>query len=439
VPDADTAAAAAADSASRPKRTTLSTLRYDLRAAIPEPAKQLLALFKGELSLVVTISSAYGYFLAGDLNWSWIGLACTFSGTIALAFAAAVGNQIREVPFDRMMPRTQRRPLVTGYFTVPQAYAMQAALIGTGVPLLLIAAQGHPLAATLGLATGALYTLVYTPVKRMHRWNTELGAVVGAIPVLVGWSCAVPSWNAHMLSAGALAEPVGVLASMGCWHALAGFFFLYAWQMQHFMTIAFKEQASYARAGYHMMAGSAAVKKGLAWVGLLCLFPVACYATGVTSFMFVISGSLANAMVVLPYLAWYRALHSPLSAGGGIGGVATQRWAKKTLGLGVLYFLVFVALTLFHVVAQPPSMVHNLVPVQWRRWAMAVCTHKSQHMREEIERLKQVEAEEAEAKRRVHQQQLKAIAATKLPAEAAATTATAAPTPAAGPLSLPKP
>jgi len=334
-------------------------------------------------------------------------LACTFGGTIALAFAAAVGNQIREIEFDRQMPRTQRRPLVTGFFSVKQAYAMQAALVGSGVPLLLYAANGHPLAAFLGLATGALYTLVYTPCKRVHRWNTELGAVVGALPVLVGWSCAVPNWNAHMLSAGALAEPVGVWASMGCWHALAGFFFLYAWQMQHFMTIAFKEQVSYARAGYHMMQGKAAVKKGAAWIAALTVFPLACYAAEVTSFMFVISGSLANLLVAVPYFFWWRALaHS-----GGVGGPDAQRWAKKTLGFGVLYFLVMVALTLFHVVAQPPSMVHNLVPDKWRLWALAVCTHKSPQMRAEIERLRAQRDAELLQQQQQQQRQLTASSA----------------------------
>ena len=47
-----------------------------------------------------------------------------------------------------------------------------------------------PLAAMLAGLNVGLYTLVYTPMKRIHPCNTTIGAIVGAVPPLIGWSAA---------------------------------------------------------------------------------------------------------------------------------------------------------------------------------------------------------------------------------------------------------
>jgi protoheme IX farnesyltransferase len=46
--------------------------------------------------------------------------------------------------------------------------------------------QANTITAELGAANVLLYTLVYTPLKQMHPINTWVGAVVGAIPPLMG-------------------------------------------------------------------------------------------------------------------------------------------------------------------------------------------------------------------------------------------------------------
>ena len=50
--------------------------------------------------------------------------------------------------------------------------------------------QANALTAGLGLANIALYAGVYTPLKVVSAANTWVGAVVGAIPPLMGWTAA---------------------------------------------------------------------------------------------------------------------------------------------------------------------------------------------------------------------------------------------------------
>ena len=71
-----------------------------------------------------------------------------------------------------------------------------------------------------------LYAGVYTPSKRYSIANTWIGAVVGAIPPLMGWAACV----GH-LDMGALA--LGMI--------------LYAWQFPHFNALSWNYRPDYSR------------------------------------------------------------------------------------------------------------------------------------------------------------------------------------------------
>ena len=82
------------------------------------------------------------------------------------------------------MARTKGRPLVTGKISVPQARWFARGMGGGGLALL--AATTSITTTALGALTIVTYTHLYTPMKRLSRYNTELGAVVGAIPPVMG-------------------------------------------------------------------------------------------------------------------------------------------------------------------------------------------------------------------------------------------------------------
>lgn len=54
----------------------------------------------------------------------------------------------------------------------------------------------NPLTGALGLFNIFLYTCCYTPLKRVSIANTWVGAVVGAIPPVMGWTAATGSLDA---------------------------------------------------------------------------------------------------------------------------------------------------------------------------------------------------------------------------------------------------
>ena len=61
----------------------------------------------------------------------------------------------------------------------------------TGVAGVLALATGvNSLAALLAVSNLLTYCAVYTPTKRLSTSNTSLGAVVGAIPPMIGWAAA---------------------------------------------------------------------------------------------------------------------------------------------------------------------------------------------------------------------------------------------------------
>jgi protoheme IX farnesyltransferase len=152
------------------------------------------------------------------------------------------------------MPRTADRPLPAGRITPRQALAFG---IGTTVlGMVLLAWKVNPLTAALGFGTWFLYVVVYTPLKRLTPLNTYVGAVAGAMPVLMGWAAVDGRFG---LSAAAL------------------FMIVFLWQFPHFMAIAWIYRDDYARGGMQMSTvvdptGRRAAK--LAFVTALVLIPV---------------------------------------------------------------------------------------------------------------------------------------------------------------------
>lgn len=88
------------------------------------------------------------------------------------------------------------------------------------------------LAAVFMLLTAVSYLAWYTPAKRWSAWSTEIGAVAGAFPPLIGWS-----------------------AGEGRVSALGWILFgvLYFWQIPHFMAVAWTYRRDYSAVDFPML------------------------------------------------------------------------------------------------------------------------------------------------------------------------------------------
>ncbi|KDN43199.1 protoheme IX farnesyltransferase [Tilletiaria anomala UBC 951] len=156
------------------------------------------------------------------------------AGTSLCSSSANAMNQFLEAPYDAQMQRTRARPLPARQVSHMHAFAFS---IATGVGgTALLATAVNPLTAALGAANIVLYAGIYTPLKRLSMVNTWVGAVVGAIPPLMGW----------VASTGTLFEasdaPAWILSAI-----------LFAWQFPHFNSLAHVVRADYAKGGYRMM------------------------------------------------------------------------------------------------------------------------------------------------------------------------------------------
>lgn len=216
-----TAVASSAPAPAR-SRTPLQRLRALLRC--------YQQLSKARLSLLVTATASAGYVAGSREQIDWVGLGWTTLGTFMAASCANTLNQVYEISNDALMKRTAARPLPSGRLSRPHALAF-AAVAGVG-GIWILAGKTNALAAELGAANIALYAGVYTPLKVLSVANTWVGAVVGAVPPLMGWAAAAGS-----LDLGALILALGV----------------YFWQMPHFMALAWLWRADYAAGGYRML------------------------------------------------------------------------------------------------------------------------------------------------------------------------------------------
>lgn len=204
--------------------------RIRVRSLVAASLRCYYELSKARLSMLVVTTAGLGFVMGSGEVVDWAGLVWTSAGTMMAACSANAFNQIMEVANDSRMKRTMRRPLPSGRMSLPHAVVFAVAMGVGGVATL--AFQTNALTAELGAANLLIYTLVYTPLKQIHWINTWVGAVVGAVPPLMGWAAATGQIDAGGWILGAL---------------------LYFWQIPHFMALAFLCRRDYAAGRYKMI------------------------------------------------------------------------------------------------------------------------------------------------------------------------------------------
>ena len=204
-------------------------------AGVPNHFSIVKKLGKMRLTLFVAASSVAGASLA-DVPLQSLGVLAV--GVTALSLSANTGNQCLEVSEDRMMRRTNKRPLVTGEISLKGAMTIALVEFFIGSCLLYQYSLG---CCFLGVLNWAIYVLVYTPCKKLTVWNTEIGAIVGAIPPIMG----------GLYLDNGIADITGPL-----WLGVV----LYFWQLPHFLALSYLCRKDYQKAGYRMIASSSMSK-----------------------------------------------------------------------------------------------------------------------------------------------------------------------------------
>ena len=223
-------------------------------AAIAARVGDYVELTKPRIVLLELIVASVAACLAAPHALDFTTLLHALAATACVAASASVANQLLEKRVDAQMPRTVDRPLPAGRVSSAEAVVLAAfGLIG-GIAWL--ALRVNLLTAALGWACWFLYVVVYTPLKRTTPLNTSVGAVAGAMPMLMGWTATGAELNLTALS-------------LAC--------VLFLWQFPHFMAIAWLYRCDYAAAKIQMstVVDPTGVRSGvLAVVGAVALIPV---------------------------------------------------------------------------------------------------------------------------------------------------------------------
>lgn len=186
-------------------------------------------LFKVKLVAMSVITAALSFW-AGRGYLDVVGLMQVSLGVGLIGAGAGALNELLEIEVDLLMSRTRNRPLPSGRIQPGVAEFWGCALSTLGV--LFLGLSLSPMAGLLAALAVALYAFVYTPLKKISPYCTIVGAVPGALPVLVGWSAAT----------GGLELQGWVL-----------FFILFLWQLPHFMAIAWLCREDYKNARLPMV------------------------------------------------------------------------------------------------------------------------------------------------------------------------------------------
>lgn len=188
-------------------------------------------LIKFRLSALVTFSAVFGYILGDSrIDFGWSGFIGIVLGGFFISGASGAANEIMERDLDKLMKRTQNRPLPLQLISLQEAYwfTVFVALLGIG----LLWFFTNPLTTALGIVSMLLYVFAYTPLKRVGPIAVFVGAIPGAMPPLLGWTAATGEITHE---------------------ALIIFGIQFIWQFPHFWAIAWVSDDDYKRAGFKLL------------------------------------------------------------------------------------------------------------------------------------------------------------------------------------------
>lgn len=189
-------------------------------------------LTKFRLSSTVVFSSAIGFTLAAD-KIEWPRLILFSIAAFATTAAANIINQIIEKDLDKLMTRTESRPLPSGRLSVKEAAIF--GWIMAAIAMYILFYEFNYKAGLLALLSMILYGFVYTPLKRVGPIAVAVGALPGAFPPMIGWVASVNHFGL---------EP-GIL-----------FAIQFFWQFPHFWAIAWVLNDDYSKAGFKLLPSS---------------------------------------------------------------------------------------------------------------------------------------------------------------------------------------
>ena len=278
-------------------------------------------LLKGKVLVanVLPVFTAYWlalYFNGENFTDHWLLFILTITGSTLVISGALMFNNWFEYDLDKKMDRTQRRPTVTGSFSLKGVLIAAIVTTITGMTMMMLTTIEAAVYSFLGWF---FYVVLYTFwSKRRYTVNTIIGSISGAFTPLIGWAVIAPA--SHIVP-------------------IALFYILIIWQIPHTLAIAIKRLDDYTRAGVPMLpvviGVDATIRQNLYYV--IALLPVPFILLGTFGWIFFAVSMFLTISWIILSVKGYRTSDK-------------RRWANMNLKYSLIYlivlFMLMIALTI---------------------------------------------------------------------------------------------
>ena len=187
-------------------------------------------LAKFRLSFLVVFSAVIGYVFGVTAFYNISSLFWLAIGGILVTGASNTINQIIERDIDKVMTRTQNRPLPAERMRVVEAILAAGVMGISGI--LVLTWFFNPTAGVLAAVSLLTYAFIYTPLKKISSIAVFVGAIPGALPPMIGYVCATGKID---------------------FVAIVLFSIQFIWQFPHFWAIAWVQYNDYQKAGIMLL------------------------------------------------------------------------------------------------------------------------------------------------------------------------------------------
>jgi len=277
-----------------------------------------LELCKPRVVMMMLLTAIVGMCLSspsGGISFSIFILANLGIGLVASA--AAVLNHIADQQFDRLMRRTERRPIAEGRIPTSKSLIFATILCIIGMTILFCCV--NKLTTILTFLSLIGYAVCYTLyLKHATPQNIVIGGIAGAAPPLLGWT----AMTGHVTA-----------------NALLLVLIIYVWTPPHFWALAIHRSDDYANARIPMLPNTHGLQFTrlciLLYTILLLIVTVFPYLSGMSGLIYLIGIIPAN--LIFFWYAWKLFLTKDKS------------WAMPTFRYSIIYLgIIFLLLLVDH-------------------------------------------------------------------------------------------
>lgn len=195
------------------------------------PIRDYIELCKPRVVMLMILTSIVGMCLAPSASFPVVPMIFGNLGIALVAGAAAALNHLADQHIDKLMRRTQNRPIVRGKISPKNGLIFAGSICVAG--LVVLVSFTNVLTAVLTFLSLIGYAGLYTLyLKHATPQNIVIGGIAGAAPPLLGWTAVTGTVSAE---------------------ALLLVLIVYVWTPPHFWALAIYRLEDYAKANIPML------------------------------------------------------------------------------------------------------------------------------------------------------------------------------------------